>query len=45
VAITAKGPVTIAAKQPLTLRYRALTIDGRFPDGMLDKMAEAWRKS
>lgn len=43
--ITPKGPVTFGPKQPLTLRYRAVTIDGKFPDGMLDRMAEAWRKS
>ena len=42
--VTAKGPVTFGAKQPLTLRYRAVTIDGKFPDGLLDKMAEAWRR-
>jgi hypothetical protein len=43
--ITAKGPVTFSAKQPLTLRYRAVAHDGRFPDGFLDKMAEGWRKA
>ena len=37
--ITAKGPVTFGPKQPLILRYRALTIDGRFPGGMLDRIA------
>jgi Family of unknown function (DUF6807) len=43
--ITAKGPVKISAKEPLTLRYRAVTYDGKFPEGMLDKMAAAWRKT
>lgn len=43
--ITAKGPVKFGPKQPLTLRYRAVTIDGKFPDGMLDKMAESWRRA
>ena len=43
--VTAKGPVKIAAKQPLTLRYRAVTYDGKFPDGMLDRMADRWRKT
>jgi len=41
--ITANGPVKIAAKQPLTLRYRAVTCDGTFAEGVLDKMAAAWR--
>ena len=42
--ITAKGPVKISSKQPLTLRYRAVTYDGKFPEGMMDKMAAAWRR-
>jgi hypothetical protein len=41
--IAAAKPVTIAARQPLTLRYRAVTHDGRFPDGWLDRMAAEWR--
>ena len=43
--IAAPRPITIAPKQALTLRYRAVAYDGTFPDGMLDKMAGAWRKS
>ena len=42
--ITANGPVKIAPKQPLTLRYRAVTHDGPFAAGWLDKMAARWRK-
>jgi hypothetical protein len=41
--IAASGAVSIPAKKPLTLRYRAVTHDGRFPDGLLDRMAAAWR--
>ncbi|HEU4927223.1 MAG TPA: DUF6807 family protein [Vicinamibacterales bacterium] len=42
--ITANGPVKIAAKQPLTLRYRAVAYDGKFPDGMLDKVASGFSR-
>jgi hypothetical protein len=41
--IAAPAPVTIAAQQPLTLRYRAVAGDGKFPDGVLDRMAREWR--
>ena len=43
--ITAHGPATLGAKQPLALRYRAVTCDGPFAEGMLDTLATAWRKS
>ena len=33
------GAVKIPAGKPLTLRYRAVARDGRFPDGLLDRMA------
>jgi hypothetical protein len=36
--------VKIAAKQPLTLRYRAVAYDGKFPDGMLDKVAAGFSR-
>ena len=42
--ITANGPVKIAAKQPLTLRYRAVAYDGKCPDGMLDKVASGFSR-
>jgi hypothetical protein len=41
--VTAKGPVKITAKQPLTLRYRAVTYDGKFAEGILDEMARGFR--
>ena len=41
--ISAPGPVTIPARRPLTLRYRAVAHDGKFPDGWLDRTAAAWR--
>jgi hypothetical protein len=41
--IAAPGAVTIPARKPLTLRYRAVACDGRFPSGLLDRMAAAWR--
>jgi hypothetical protein len=41
--ISAPGPVTIQAGRPLTLRYLALARDGKFPDGLLDRVAAAWR--
>ncbi len=41
--ISAKGAVTIPAKQALTLRYRAVAHDGAFPDGLLNDLAETWR--
>ena len=40
--IAAPGDLTIPAGQPLTLRYRLLAYDGKFPAGMLDRMASAW---
>jgi hypothetical protein len=43
--IAARAPVNVKAKKTLTLRYRAVTQDGKFPAGMLDKMAAAWRKA
>lgn len=41
--IAADGPVTFASGKPLTLRYGAIALDGKFPDGWLDRMAAAWR--
>ena len=41
--IAAPGSVNIPATQPLTLRYRAVACDGKFPDGLLDRMAAQWR--
>ena len=41
--IAAAGAVKIPARQPLTLRYRAVVRDGRFPDGFLNRMAARWR--
>jgi hypothetical protein len=41
--IASSGAVKIPAPQPLTLRYRAVTYDGRFPDGFLNRMATRWR--
>ena len=41
--IAAPGAVKIPARQPLTLRYRAVAYDGRFPDGFLNRMAARWR--
>jgi Methane oxygenase PmoA len=41
--IAANAPVKIAAGQPLTLRYRAAARDGKFPAGLLDRMAAEWR--
>ena len=43
--IAAPGAVTIPAGKPLTLRYRAVVYDGKFPDGLLDRMAAEWRRS
>ena len=42
--IAAPGPVTIPAQKPLTLRYRAAVHDGKFPPGLLDRMAAQWRR-
>jgi hypothetical protein len=42
--VAALKPVNVKAKQSLTLRYRAVTQDGRFPAGVLDRTAAAWRK-
>jgi hypothetical protein len=41
--IAAHGAVKTPAKQPLTLRYRAVTYDGKFPEGLLDRIATTWR--
>jgi Methane oxygenase PmoA len=41
--IAAQGPVSIPARQPLALRYRAVVHDGKFPDGVLDRMAAQLR--
>jgi hypothetical protein len=41
--ISAPGPVTITAGDALILRYRAITQDGAFADGWLDRMAARWR--
>lgn len=42
--VAAPKPVNVKAKQSLTLRYRAVTQDGKFPAGVLDRAAAAWRK-
>ena len=41
--IAAPAAVNIPARQPLTLRYRAVAYDGPFPAGLLDRMAARWR--
>jgi hypothetical protein len=41
--VAAPAAVNIPARRPLTLRYRAVAYDGRFPDGFLDRMATQWR--
>jgi hypothetical protein len=41
--ITAPRAVNIPAKSALTLRYRAVTQDGEFAPGVLDRMAAEWR--
>jgi hypothetical protein len=41
--IAAPAAVSIPARSPLTLRYRAVVYDGRFPKGLLDHMAAKWR--
>jgi hypothetical protein len=38
--IAAARAVVIPARHPLVLRYRAAVIDGKFPDGLLDRMAD-----
>jgi hypothetical protein len=43
--IAAPTAVHIPARQPLTLRYRAVTHDGTFPDGFLDRMSAHWRRA
>jgi len=43
--ISAQQPVQMPAGKPLVLRYRAVARDGAFPAGVLDKMAEAWRRA
>jgi hypothetical protein len=42
--VAAPKPVNVKAKQSLTLRYRAVTQDGKFAAGVLDRTAAAWRK-
>ena len=42
--ITASGPVKIAANQALTLRYRAVTIDGTFAHGAVDRVASGFSR-
>lgn len=41
--IAAPAAVNIQAGQALTLRYRAIAYDGKFPEGWLDRMAASWR--
>jgi hypothetical protein len=41
--IAAPAAVSIPAGRALTLRYRAVVHDGKFPDGLLDRMAARWR--
>jgi hypothetical protein len=41
--ISALQPVKIPARQPLTLRYRAVVYDGEFPQGLVDKLAKEFR--
>lgn len=43
--IAAPAAVNIPAGRALTLRYRAVVHDGKFPDGYLDRMATRWRRS
>lgn len=43
--ISASKAVLIPARQPFVLRYRAVVIDGAFPDGLLDRMSARWRGS
>jgi hypothetical protein len=43
--ISAPKALTFAAGRPLVLRYRAVAHDGKFPDGLLDRMATRWRTS
>jgi len=43
--IAAPAAFKIPARQPLTLRYLAIAHDGKFPDGLLDKMAAGWRRT
>jgi Family of unknown function (DUF6807) len=42
--IAAPAPVKIPAGKTLTLRYLAVTQDGEFGPGVLDKIAAGWRK-
>ena len=42
--IAAPAAIQMPAGKPLTLRYRAVAIDGPFPAGMLNDMAAAWRR-
>ena len=42
--IAAPAPVRIPSGKPLTLRYLAVTQDGAFAPGALDKLAAEWRK-
>jgi hypothetical protein len=43
--ISAPQAVQIPAGKPLVLRYRAVAHDGAFPPGVLDRMAESWRRT
>lgn len=40
--IVAEGDVQLAADEPLTLRYRAVTFDGEVPTALLDRLAAEW---
>jgi hypothetical protein len=42
--ISAAKPVQIPAGQPLTLRYFAVTRDGVFDAGQVDRLASEWRR-
>ncbi len=39
-SVTAPGALTLAAKSPLTLRYRVVAFDGPTPRGLLDDLAK-----
>ncbi|MCX6634204.1 MAG: PmoA family protein [Acidobacteria bacterium] len=43
-SIVAKGPVTVKAGAPLTLRYRVVVHDGATPTALLDTLAKEWRR-
>ncbi|MDB6133326.1 MAG: hypothetical protein JWM59_1569 [Verrucomicrobiales bacterium] len=42
--ITAPGPVTVKAGEPLRLRYRVVTFDGAVPTELLNQVAAEWDK-